>query len=252
MTHNHYNEKTETIEITTGQRTRIEEIKAECKTDHPPELTDQQIVTSLLDTWDAVTDGHYTDSDSMSGNGKNRSPPEQILDATTGGRGIWCDGQKENERTLFVDKRERESGFCGQPNRYYQIQPDEVEDFRNLPYSDESFDLVVFDPPHTIRQNGMADLKGHVTKKYGALHAETWQDDIRRGFEELFRVLRPAGTLIFKFADEAADFETVLELAPEPPLFGTRTKQSKQIETRWFVFHKNTSTDGSTGGSDDE
>ena len=173
--------------------------------------------------------------------GSDRSPPQEILDATAGGRGIWCDGQKENDRTLFIDKRERDPGFCGQPNRYYQVQPDEVEDFRDLPYSDETFDLVVFDPPHTIRQNGMADLKGHVTKKYGALHAETWQDDIRRGFNEFFRVLRPGGTLVFKFADEAADFERVLELAPEPPLFGTRTKQSKQVETRWFVFHKDRS-----------
>jgi len=49
---------------------------------------------------------------------------------------------------------------------------------------------------------------------------------------------------VFKFADGPADFETVLKLAPEPPLFGTRTKQSKQIETRWFVFYKPRSDGG--------
>jgi SAM-dependent methyltransferase len=36
-------------------------------------------------------------------------------------------------------------------------------------------------------------------KKYGRLNKETWRDDLRAGFAEAFRVLRPHGVLIFKW-----------------------------------------------------
>jgi hypothetical protein len=52
-----------TIELTYRQRERIESIKDDCKEADPgcPRPTDEQIVKSLLDTWDAVDDGLYSD-----------------------------------------------------------------------------------------------------------------------------------------------------------------------------------------------
>lgn len=177
-----------------------------------------------------------------------RDVPEEILDATCGGRSIWHPENKDREDTLYIDKRDEDSGFLGREEygynpRNYSIDPDERQDYRDLPYKDESFNLVVFDPPHAIRPDGMQSLHGVTHKKWGCLHAETWQEDLRVGFEELWRILRPGGTLIFKFADEAAEFDEVLKLAPEPPLFGTSTKDHTS-ETRWFVFYKD-------GGSDE-
>jgi len=169
---------------------------------------------------------------------KSRDVPEEILDATCGGRSIWCDGQKENDDTLYIDRRKEPPGFHGQEGRTYAVQPDEQQDFRDLEYADESFNLVVFDPPHITRENGMEQLSGHVIKKYGALHAETWQSDLERGFNELWRVLSPGGTLVFKFADNSKDFRDVLKLAPTDPLFGTTTKKNSKVENRWFVFYK--------------
>lgn len=163
---------------------------------------------------------------------------EQILDSTCGGRSIWHPENKEREDTLYIDKREEEPGFTGQEGRTYGVQPNEIQDFRDLPYEDNSFNLVVFDPPHIIKENGMENLTGYVQKSYGCLDAETWQNDLKKGFEELWRVLSPGGTLVFKFADNAADFKDVLDLAPVDPLFGTTTKKNSKVENRWFVFYK--------------
>jgi SAM-dependent methyltransferase len=169
-------------------------------------------------------------------------PEEEILDATCGGRSIWHPENKDRDDTLYIDKREEESGFLphekyGHNSRNYEIDPDERQDYRDLPYESESFNLIVFDPPHAVRPDGMKELKGVTHQKWGCLHAETWQEDLRAGFEEVFRVLAPGGTLVFKFADESADFQEVLELAPQDPLFGTSVYDGT-VETRWFVFYK--------------
>jgi len=190
-----------------------------------------------------------------------KAVPQQILDATCGGRSIWLNENQEREDTLYVDRREEPAGFVDEAvsnppnNPNYGVSPDETEDFRDLPYPDESFNLVVFDPPHIVRGDGMKTLTGVMTKKYGSLHAETWQDDLRRGFLELFRVLTPGGTLVFKFSDESVDFRTVVNLAPRTPLFGTTVRGGgSNIETRWFVFYKpqqcnvQPDTDRSDGG----
>ena len=170
---------------------------------------------------------------------------KQVLDATCGGRSIWSEANKDRDDTLYVDCRDEKPdlGEHGEHNRRdYDISPDEVQDFRNLPYGDGEFNLIVFDPPHIMRDGGMEQLSGIMTKKYGSLEAETWQSDLSQGFEELWRVLSGGGTLVFKFADNAVDFESVLSLAPVEPMFGTTTKKGTN-ETRWFVFYKPEASD---------
>lgn len=50
------------IELTDQQRERFERIKSEC-TDggRLPEPTDSAMLDSLMDTWDAVNEGYYTE-----------------------------------------------------------------------------------------------------------------------------------------------------------------------------------------------
>jgi hypothetical protein len=54
---------TERIKISEQQRERFDAIRESCQTDHIPAPSDQQMFGSLLDTWDAVDDGLYTDAD---------------------------------------------------------------------------------------------------------------------------------------------------------------------------------------------
>lgn len=160
---------------------------------------------------------------------------ELVLDPCCGSRMFWFD--KKDERVLFGDiRRERhelldsssKNGF-----RQLVIDPDQQLDFRSLPFSDASFYLVVFDPPHLIN-NGTS---GWLAKKYGKL-AVKWQDDIRGGFAECFRVLKPHGTLVFKWNETDVKVSEVLKLTDEKPLFGNRC--GKRANSHWIVFMKST------------
>ena len=107
---------------------------------------------------------------------------------------------------------------------------DEIHDFKNLPDEwTETFDVVVFDPPHLLR----AGETGWLFAKYGRLN-DTWKEDLRKGFSECWRCLREGGTLIFKWNEEQIPVSEVLNLAPAKPLLGNRSGK----KTHWIVFYK--------------
>ena len=90
---------------------------------------------------------------------------------------------KENGNTVFMDNREFEDTLCD--GRSLKISPDIVADFRQIPFPDDKFHLVVFDPPHLVR----VGEKSWIAKKYGKLDPETWKSDLKKGFSELIIVL---------------------------------------------------------------
>lgn len=156
-----------------------------------------------------------------------------VLDACCGSRMFWFD--RKDDRAVFGDiRRERHvltdiSSAGGSRNLI--IDPDQQIDFRNLPFPDERFHLIVFDPPHLIR-NGRS---GWLAKKYGKL-GEDWRNDLQAGFVECFRVLRPFGTLIFKWNEHEVKVSEILSLTPHKPLFGNRC--GKTAKSHWIVFMK--------------
>jgi SAM-dependent methyltransferase len=67
------------------------------------------------------------------------------------------------------------------------------------------------------------------------LHTD-WRDDLRKGFAECFRVLKPDGVLIFKWNEDQILVSEILKLTPEKPLFGHRS--GKRSQTHWMAFMK--------------
>ena len=149
---------------------------------------------------------------------------KKILDVCCGSRMFWFD--KENKKTVFMDKRELEDTLCD--GRKLIIKPDIVGDFRNIPFEDKSFKLVVFDPPH-LKQVGE---NSWLAKKYGKLDS-TWEIDLKQGFNECMRVLEDYGVLIFKWNEEQIKLRQMLDLIDYKPLIG-----NKRSKTHWLVFMK--------------
>lgn len=148
-----------------------------------------------------------------------------ILDACCGSRIFWFDRKQEN--TIYMDCRE-----CSEilvDGRHLEIKPDIIGDFRNMPFEDNMFNLVVFDPPHlhNLGENSM------YYKKYGRLDKNTWTEDIKKGFSECMRVLKPMGTLVFKWNEEQIPLDSLLTCIDDTPLFGNR-----RAKTHWLVFSK--------------
>lgn len=156
-----------------------------------------------------------------------------VLDACCGSRMFWFD--REDDRAVFGDIRSERHSLTDKSSaggaRELIIEPDTLLDFRAMPFSDDTFHLVVFDPPHLVT-NGKS---GWLAKKYGKLGAD-WREDIRGGFAECFRVLRPNGTLIFKWNEHEVKVSELLALTPEKPLFGNR--YGKSAKSHWIVFMK--------------
>lgn len=147
-----------------------------------------------------------------------------VLDACCGSKMFWFD--KQNEDVLYMDNRELNDTLCD--GRTLSVNPGVIADFRYMPFEDNSFYLVVFDPPHLLK----IGENSWMAKKYGKL-GEGWKEDISKGFNECMRVLKPNGTLVFKWNEDQIKLSEILKVIDYKPLFGNR-----RSKTHWMVFMK--------------
>ena len=155
---------------------------------------------------------------------------KQILDPCCGSRKFYFN--KNCDVVLYGDIRHESFVQCD--GRELNIHPDQQMDVTNLhQFDDESFNLVVFEPPHLK----FAGANSYMRQSYGVL-----PDDpltfIKQGFNECWRVLKKGGTLIFKWNTNQISLPVVLRTIEQKPLFGNRKPGGKQGETYWFVFYK--------------
>ncbi len=149
-----------------------------------------------------------------------------ILDVCCGKRMMWRNKQHPN--AVYLDCRP-------------EVGPDRVADFRDLRFiPDNSFQFVIWDPPHIIQNS----TKGNLVRDYGALCPDTWADDLKKGFAECWRVLKPSGILTFKWSELChKSLEDILRLFPVEPLITqvsrvkTDSRNRKEI-TYWCCFMK--------------
>lgn len=152
----------------------------------------------------------------------------RILDPCCSSRMWWFD--RSNPEAVYGDKRKESHTLCD--GRTLVIDPDLLLDFRALPFAENTFDLVAFDPPH-LRHVGESSW---THAKYGRL-GHNWKSDLSAGFSECFRVLKENGTLVFKWNEYQIPQAEVLPLAlPYAPLFGST--YARNSNTHWYVFAK--------------
>ena len=148
-----------------------------------------------------------------------------ILDVCCGSKMFYFD--KTPKDVIFMDIRQETHILCD--GREVCIKPDIMGDFRQIPFKDNYFEMVIFDPPHLVK----AGQNSWLAKKYGVLNKKTWKDDIRKGFVECMRVLKSKGTLVFKWNEDQIKLSEILNIIDYKPLLGNRRNK-----THWLIFIK--------------
>jgi ubiquinone/menaquinone biosynthesis C-methylase UbiE len=151
----------------------------------------------------------------------------KILDACCGSKMFHFD--KKRGDVISGDIRKENHILCD--GRKLKISPDVLMDFTKLPFKQNSFNMVIFDPPHLVNVGG----ESWMFKKYGKLKSG-WKEDLKNGFSECFRVLKENGTLIFKWNETQIKTSEILKLTEFNPVVGHRS--GKRSNTHWVTFLK--------------
>lgn len=157
----------------------------------------------------------------------------RVLDLSAGQAAVWFGARPKN--VVAVDRRACTAN-C-------------LADTRYLPFRDASFDLAVFDPPHTnFGPNSNMAQYGHSTM-------DEIRDLIRKTSAEAARCVRAGGLMALKWNDRDVALTKVLGLMPAwRPLFGhgvsyrqRRAHHTGVSQTAWVLMLNEGGSDGGGG-----
>lgn len=157
-----------------------------------------------------------------------------ILDATAGGRQMWYN--KYDPDTVYMDKRKTfptQTPSGNIINGAFKIPPDIQAVWEYLPFKDNTFDLIDFDPPHRIRKFSPTWIHDSL---YGTIDPDKFIKTFYTAFKELFRVLKPGGFLILKWCDLDRSLDDILKLTEHKPLFWNISGATKAGEQKTFFI----------------
>lgn len=96
----------------------------------------------------------------------------KILDACCGSKMFWFN--REHEETVYMDNRTENTTLCD--GRKLIVKPDVIADFRKMPFENESFHLVVFDPPHLVKAGEAELARAEQNRQVAVLEAKAKLD----------------------------------------------------------------------------
>jgi len=112
--------------------------------------------------------------------------------------------------------------------------------WEKLPFKDEVFNLVIFDPPHRIRsyEKCVEGKYGVFDQIYTTLDPKKWVKTIYEASREFNRVLKTNGYLVFKWNDSYVSLERIISLFPMKALIKNVMNPHKKAVTYWVLFQK--------------
>jgi SAM-dependent methyltransferase len=117
--------------------------------------------------------------------GLHAPPQPRILDVTYNTGAMW-NGTPFGPTRMDINPTFKDMGLC-----------DITADCRAMPFDDESYEVIVFDPPH-ITDAGSDSVMG---QRYGSLEGDNISEIFQPFLQEAHRVLTPDGIVLVKICD---------------------------------------------------
>lgn len=97
----------------------------------------------------------------------------EVLDPCCGSRKFYFD--KHSPFVIYGDIRDETYTQCD--GRLLEVRPDQKMDVTNLPFDDESFSLVIFDPP-ILNMQGKVHICTNLTGYFLKIHLSFYETDL--------------------------------------------------------------------------